>query len=1553
MVFRAGDVSRRTILVAVVLAGILLGGGIVAADGAFAAGDDRVDSDNGSATEVGSNPAADVEIDQALQESDGEVEAIVRFESADLASVKASSNAVETLKTKASASQAPLKRYAAGTDGVTVENDFWITNAALVTVDTEQVALEELARIDGVAGIQPNYEVQAAVTQSTGLSGSNKTGPANRPNSTSPVNASTSVNLSASGNPTYGLEQISVPEAWDEFGTKGGGATVAVLDTGIDTENHNDLDLIDDGWKDFINHQSSPYDDNGHGTHVSGTVGGDTTAYNEQYGVAPDVRLLHGKVLASDGSGSTSGILEAMEWAADHPADVDVISMSLGGNRYDDSYVKAVRNANANGVAVIAAVGNDGEGTSGSPANTNESLAVGGTDWNADMYTNSSGEVVYRHYFDSYGSGDPNSWIVPDVTAPGVGVFSSIPGGNYDYFTGTSMATPHVSGVAALMESATKEDLTPTEIQNALTETAWKPAGEPPEQDTRYGHGIVNATAAIQEVTSGRVEGTISDNKTGEHIEGATVAIEAVNDDWSTTAETNPDGTYVVENVPAIRNYTVIASADGYEENSAEVSPRGMETVTADVSLDGNASVSGTLTDATEVSQAALPNASAEIAVTYENGSSFSVSTEADGDGAFELDGVKGGSQINLTVDVPGYETNTTESIDMPNPGVKDLGTIQLTGNATLSGTMTDGDGTPLPEETVTAETGSRTYESRSTSDGSYAISLPGTRATYNVSVDAEGFAPWNESLTIDGDHTQNIELEATTVLTGTVTDYETETGLAGIEVAVEDAGETVATAATAADGAYSVGLPQNGTYNVSIDASGYDSWERTDLTVDGEYSLNASLSGDANVTLDVGDQISGAPIENATVALENETVGTYNASTNATGVVTVENVSSAYNYTVSVDATGYEANVSTLEDLSAGDNPQGTVTLRGDAVVEGTITDEAATEPLPNATVTVTYPDGTTAVGSAETPDNGTFRIEGVPGNGSTYGVSVTADGYEPLTDTSVQANESEIVSFDRTLAGNATITGTVTDAHSGEGLVGAPVTVTYPDGETAIVGTETVGGDEKATTAGEFTVANVPGTGANYSVSVNATGYDAATNDSVAVASNTTATVDFAPTGAATIRGAVVDSVSGHHLANATLTVDYPDGGTTLGPNETSDGGRFAIADVPATGAEYTLNASAAGYEEYRTNLTVELGYNESIAVEMVGNASISGTVNSTAGALLENVSISAETTAGASYPAETDANGTYTVENVAGTGANHTVAFDHPIFRDATQNVSELTDDVGDVNATLTQKARYFGVRDFTAPDSATVDSGLDVSATIPNRGTDDWNDSVRLLVNGTETGTQNVSLNATDDWRTDENATITFTHTPATTGEANYTVATANASASTNVTVEESSGGGLPPAPPSSSGSEASLYLVDTTLDTDELAVGETGSVTATVSNTGDAEGEGEFELTHDGSVLDTVSVTVPAGERVDATLQFTFDDPGEYDLAVDGGTIGGEGVGTVTVTEASAEPVGETDGNESASTDDVDTPDGGDSILGFTPVAALVALAVTVVLTRRQ
>lgn len=272
----------------------------------------------------------------------------------------------------------------------------------------------------------------------------------------------------------WGVEHVHADPV--SRGTRSGaGVKVAVIDSGIWAAAggavHPDLAGAYRGGYDFVNDDPYPWDDFGHGTHVAGILAAADNTYGV-VGVAPGVSLYALKVLDADGYGYYSDFIAALDWCIEQG--VRIVNYSAGGREPWGPVEAACERARAAGITIVAAAGNDG-GPLLYPAGYQSVIAVG-----------SIGKTDQRSYFSNIGG-------ELDLVAPGESIRSTFSGGGYAFMTGTSMATPHVAGAAALLAGRGISD--PQLVQEHLQATALD-LGDP-GHDARLGHGLVDAAATL------------------------------------------------------------------------------------------------------------------------------------------------------------------------------------------------------------------------------------------------------------------------------------------------------------------------------------------------------------------------------------------------------------------------------------------------------------------------------------------------------------------------------------------------------------------------------------------------------------------------------------------------------------------------------------------------------------------------------------------------------------------------------------------------------------------------------------------------------------------------------------------------------------------------------------------------------------------------------------------------------------------------------------------------------------------------------------------------
>lgn len=302
---------------------------------------------------------------------------------------------------------------------------------------------------------------------------------------------------------TWGLKQLGIPELWAEAKTKGKGVNVAVLDTGV----HGEHPALAGRVKDFIvvdplgrRVKSSPsFDCGSHGTHVCGTIAGGKGEGGVAIGVAPEASLFVAGVLVGDSTLHT--LMEGITWAVERGA--DIINMSLGFTYYEPLFAEVFRMViEQYGVLPVVSIGNENHGNTSSPGNAFNAFSVGAVE---KMPRNKVDVPFFSSGASLVFPGASEALVTkPDVVAPGVQVFSCVPPERtaegtfeYSYMDGTSMATPHVAGVAALLMSA-KPQAPVTDLIEVMKQTAKHPVGVDARPDNRWGYGMIQPLTALQ-----------------------------------------------------------------------------------------------------------------------------------------------------------------------------------------------------------------------------------------------------------------------------------------------------------------------------------------------------------------------------------------------------------------------------------------------------------------------------------------------------------------------------------------------------------------------------------------------------------------------------------------------------------------------------------------------------------------------------------------------------------------------------------------------------------------------------------------------------------------------------------------------------------------------------------------------------------------------------------------------------------------------------------------------------------------------------------------------
>ena len=284
---------------------------------------------------------------------------------------------------------------------------------------------------------------------------------------------------------TWGIAALDIPALWDE-GLTGNDVVVAHLDTGVDGR-HPALRNALAGFVEMdrlgfpVDGSNTAFDTDDHGTHTAATIAGRPDRRRGRHiGVAPGAKLAAAIVI--EGGQTIARVLAGMDWALGQGA--RVLSMSLGFPGYVEDFLPITRILRDRDLLPVIAAGNEGPGTSRSPGNYAQALSVGWANRDNTVDPDSSSQRFRRR----------SQPVVPDLVAPGGDVVSAAPGGGFQLMSGTSMATPHIAGLAALLLEA-KPDATVSQVERAIFSSC---SPLPGISESRQGRGLPNGPRALQ-----------------------------------------------------------------------------------------------------------------------------------------------------------------------------------------------------------------------------------------------------------------------------------------------------------------------------------------------------------------------------------------------------------------------------------------------------------------------------------------------------------------------------------------------------------------------------------------------------------------------------------------------------------------------------------------------------------------------------------------------------------------------------------------------------------------------------------------------------------------------------------------------------------------------------------------------------------------------------------------------------------------------------------------------------------------------------------------------
>jgi outer membrane protein assembly factor BamB/subtilisin family serine protease len=1057
---------------------------------------------------------------------------------------------VDALRSVARSSQPQVRDLLQDHDAEDVQ-DFWIINGFAATVD--EATLAALAEHPDVASVtlDESITLDEPIPTETG-----------QPRL-----------------PSWSLESVNAPDVWGEYGVRGAGVVVGVMDTGVDgahpaladTWRGNDGDTGASWFPATGENYPVPGDSIGHGTHVTGSIVG--APPGEVVGVAPDAQWIAAKIFRDSGSTTDSIVHAAFEWMlapGGDPANApDLVNNSWGSaNTYRTEFWDDVAAWVAAGIVPVFANGNNGPGTEtvDSPGSYPHSIGVGAIDI-ADRaaFFSARGPVTW----------DGVEYQKPQVSAPGYEVVSSLPGGGYGTASGTSMATPHVAGVVALMLSAAP-GLSIAEVRETLEATARDESHTVALPNT-YGAGIADAFAAVTYLThAGTVTGTV----TGP--DGAPVAAEVSAGGQTATVE---NGQYALRLTEGTHELRIRAYGYASQTRTVTVSAGGTSVVNAELAVAPERTLTGTVTGPAGV----VPDARVVVAGTP------LPPARSGQDGRFRLTIAEG--EYELRVSAGGFAPATVP--------------VTVTGDGEVTATLA-----PVPSTPDWAQ-----YQNNPARTGLSADSLAGETLQPAWSAPAGGPVLFSSPV-MAGDrafvNTDNGTLAALDATSGE--QLWTFAGSDFMRGAPAVAGGVVYTGGGVDGGIYAVDAA-TGALRWHLPTPGRRAIYTAPVVREGVVYAATGFTPDRSDTLYALDAATGAVIWSVDIGPSSffgpAVADGLVVATSDAGLVALDASTGARRWLLerpdrfigapSIDGGTVYVTTSLPEPNPAAPSTRGSL-LAVDAT-SGALRWEAQTHGDGQGSSPAVYGDlviaGSHGLGVVAAYDRATGEPAWHYGLEVTGGVSssimVTGDGYVvggAQLDRRIfvlDAGTGELVweqRLDANVVSSPAYAGGRLLVADEDGLVRAyhPTgevrgTVTGPDGPlpatVALVGT-----DHRATAdaAGAFTLAGVPP--GEYTVEVSHFGFGAQTR-SIRVFAGQAATVDasLAPVGDGALAGTVRDE-AGQPLPGATVTLSP----TPLAPVVTGEDGGYSFATV-AEGT-YQIAVDAAGYESTSEAVTIVAG-------------------------------------------------------------------------------------------------------------------------------------------------------------------------------------------------------------------------------------------------------------------------------------------------------------------------------------------------------------------------